>query len=174
MTDTCIMNNFTYLVQLLHDLSIHARGPEGPKLLKVIKNPITDHLPTGCWKIGTYISSDVCIILLVFSLVFLFVVLTTICLIYQFNRSSVPLICIGDKIYNIFFYLFAHLATCSYFFLSLFETTFLRHFSRFLFPVGTSFQATKCSRLNTYLPTIPSDGPVAVGEYLEFTISANF
>jgi rRNA small subunit pseudouridine methyltransferase Nep1 len=39
-------------VQLLHKLSIRAtNGPE--KLLKVIKNPITDHLPTNCRKIGT-------------------------------------------------------------------------------------------------------------------------
>ena len=39
------------MVQLLHKLSIHASdGPQ--KLLKVIKNPITDHLPTGCKKIG--------------------------------------------------------------------------------------------------------------------------
>ena len=38
-------------VQLLHDLSVSAKN--GPKLLKVIKNPITDHLPTGCLKIGS-------------------------------------------------------------------------------------------------------------------------
>ncbi|EDQ91515.1 uncharacterized protein MONBRDRAFT_15167 [Monosiga brevicollis MX1] len=40
------------MVQLLHDLSIAAKG-SSQKLLKVIKNPITDHLPTGCLKIGT-------------------------------------------------------------------------------------------------------------------------
>jgi rRNA small subunit pseudouridine methyltransferase Nep1 len=39
-------------VQLLHDLSISAKGSEGVKLLKVIKNPVTDYLPTGCLKIG--------------------------------------------------------------------------------------------------------------------------
>eukprot|EP00033_Pygsuia_biforma_P005198 GCRY01005715.1.p1 GENE.GCRY01005715.1~~GCRY01005715.1.p1 ORF type:complete len:234 (-),score=54.39 GCRY01005715.1:128-802(-) len=40
------------MVQLLHKLSI--RSVDGPeKLLKVIKNPITDHLPTGCPKYGT-------------------------------------------------------------------------------------------------------------------------
>ena len=40
------------MVQLLHKLSIRAvNGPE--KLLKVIKNPITDHLPTDCHKIST-------------------------------------------------------------------------------------------------------------------------
>ncbi|XP_029180324.1 ribosomal RNA small subunit methyltransferase NEP1-like [Acropora muricata] len=45
------------MVQLLHKLSIHAaNGPE--KLLKVIKNPVTDHLPTGCRKIGTSFHSD--------------------------------------------------------------------------------------------------------------------
>jgi rRNA small subunit pseudouridine methyltransferase Nep1 len=38
-------------VQLLHDLSISAKGST-QKLLKVIKNPITDHLPPGCKKIG--------------------------------------------------------------------------------------------------------------------------
>ncbi|XP_076367558.1 LOW QUALITY PROTEIN: ribosomal RNA small subunit methyltransferase NEP1 [Tachypleus tridentatus] len=40
------------IVQLLHKLSIHAAdGPQ--KLLKVIKNPITDHLPVGCKKLVT-------------------------------------------------------------------------------------------------------------------------
>ncbi|KAJ3036650.1 Ribosomal RNA small subunit methyltransferase mra1 [Rhizophlyctis rosea] len=44
------------MVQLLHKLSIRAvNGPE--KLLKVIKNPITDHLPANCRKIT--MSSDV-------------------------------------------------------------------------------------------------------------------
>merc|ERR1712002_823134 len=44
------------MVQLLHKLSIHASdGPQ--KLLKVIKNPISDHLPTGCLKIGTSFSA---------------------------------------------------------------------------------------------------------------------
>lgn len=38
-------------VQLLHKLSIRAvNGPE--KLIKVIKNPISDHLPAGCKKIS--------------------------------------------------------------------------------------------------------------------------
>ncbi|XP_078065098.1 ribosomal RNA small subunit methyltransferase NEP1-like, partial [Mustelus asterias] len=38
--------------QLLHKLSV--RAADGPqKLLRVIKNPITDHLPVGCRKIGT-------------------------------------------------------------------------------------------------------------------------
>lgn len=45
------------MVQLLHKLSIHASdGPQ--KLLKVIKNPVTDHLPTGCKKIGTSFHSE--------------------------------------------------------------------------------------------------------------------
>lgn len=45
------------IVQLLHKLSIHA--DDGPmKLMKVIKNPVTDHLPTGCLKIGTSYHSD--------------------------------------------------------------------------------------------------------------------
>ncbi|KAJ1567575.1 Ribosomal RNA small subunit methyltransferase mra1 [Cladochytrium tenue] len=39
------------MVQLLHKLSI--RSVDGPdKLLKVIKNPITDHLPPNCRKIA--------------------------------------------------------------------------------------------------------------------------
>jgi rRNA small subunit pseudouridine methyltransferase Nep1 len=39
------------LVQLLHKL--HIRSKDGSKkLLSVIKNPILDHLPTGCRKIG--------------------------------------------------------------------------------------------------------------------------
>ena len=33
-------------VQLLHELSISAKG-KGVKLLKVIKNPVTQYLPTG-------------------------------------------------------------------------------------------------------------------------------
>ena len=42
-------------VQLLHKLSVRASsGPE--KLLNVIKNPVTNHLPVGCKKIGTYAS----------------------------------------------------------------------------------------------------------------------
>lgn len=38
------------LVQLLHKLAIRSVN-SSEKLLKVIKNPITDHLPTGCRKI---------------------------------------------------------------------------------------------------------------------------
>ena len=39
------------MVQLLHKLSIHAsNGPQ--KLLKVIKNPVTQYMPTGCKKYG--------------------------------------------------------------------------------------------------------------------------
>lgn len=41
------------MVQLLHKLSIRAvNGPE--KLLKVIANPITDHLPPNCRKISKF------------------------------------------------------------------------------------------------------------------------
>ncbi|XP_020659822.2 ribosomal RNA small subunit methyltransferase NEP1 [Pogona vitticeps] len=44
------------MVQLLHKFSV--RAADGPqKLLKVIKNPVTDHLPVGCTKIGTSFSS---------------------------------------------------------------------------------------------------------------------
>ncbi|XP_071985993.1 ribosomal RNA small subunit methyltransferase NEP1 [Engystomops pustulosus] len=40
------------MVQLLHKLSV--RAADGPlKLLKVIKNPITDHLPAGCMRVAT-------------------------------------------------------------------------------------------------------------------------
>ncbi|XP_060092846.1 ribosomal RNA small subunit methyltransferase NEP1 [Heteronotia binoei] len=43
------------MVQLLHKFSV--RAADGPqKLLKVIKNPVTDHLPVGCMKIGTSFS----------------------------------------------------------------------------------------------------------------------
>mmetsp|Transcript_31903 Transcript_31903/g.79992 ORF Transcript_31903/g.79992 Transcript_31903/m.79992 type:complete len:223 (+) Transcript_31903:141-809(+) len=39
------------MVQLLHKLSIRASdGPE--KLLQVVKNPFTDHLPPGCRRVG--------------------------------------------------------------------------------------------------------------------------
>ncbi|XP_013412564.1 ribosomal RNA small subunit methyltransferase NEP1 [Lingula anatina] len=45
------------MVQLLHKLSIHASdGPQ--KLLKVIKNPVIDHLPTGCEKIKMSFNAD--------------------------------------------------------------------------------------------------------------------
>lgn len=40
---------------MLHKFSIRAEN--GPKLLKVIKNPITDHLPVGVKKIGMSFSS---------------------------------------------------------------------------------------------------------------------
>jgi len=38
------------MVQLLHKYSIQAAGCN-VRLLKVIKNPVSDHLPTGCKKI---------------------------------------------------------------------------------------------------------------------------
>ena len=47
----CIKNWIVRPVQLLFKLSIHAaNGSE--VLMRVIKNPITDHLPVGCRKIG--------------------------------------------------------------------------------------------------------------------------
>ncbi|XP_076801664.1 ribosomal RNA small subunit methyltransferase NEP1-like [Clavelina lepadiformis] len=46
------------MVQLLHKLSV--RGTDAPvKLLKVIKGPVTTHLPAGCQCIGTSFSADV-------------------------------------------------------------------------------------------------------------------
>ncbi|XP_078011806.1 ribosomal RNA small subunit methyltransferase NEP1 isoform X2 [Phascolarctos cinereus] len=46
------------MVQLLHKLSV--RAADGPqKLLKVIKNPVSDHFPAGCMKIGTSFSVPV-------------------------------------------------------------------------------------------------------------------
>lgn len=43
-------------VQLLHKLSV--RAADGPqKLLRMIKNPVSDHLPPGCPRIGTSFSS---------------------------------------------------------------------------------------------------------------------
>lgn len=39
------------MVQLLHKLSIRAVGSQ-EKLLNVIRNPITDHLPIKCQRIG--------------------------------------------------------------------------------------------------------------------------
>jgi len=44
------------MVQLLHKLSIKATEG-GEKLMSVIKNPITDHIPPRCHKIGTSYSS---------------------------------------------------------------------------------------------------------------------
>lgn len=40
------------MVQLLHKLSVRA-SDGNVKLLKAIRNPVTDHLPVGCKKIGT-------------------------------------------------------------------------------------------------------------------------
>lgn len=45
-------NNYCISVQLLHKFCIRA-GDTSVKLLKVIKNPITDHLPVGCKKLAT-------------------------------------------------------------------------------------------------------------------------
>jgi len=45
------------MVQLLHKLKI--RASDGPEvLLRVIKNPITDHLPAGSLKIGTSVIGE--------------------------------------------------------------------------------------------------------------------
>ncbi|EFA07025.1 ribosomal RNA small subunit methyltransferase NEP1 [Tribolium castaneum] len=44
------------MVQLLHKYSIRAES--GPKLLKVIKNPVTDHLPVGIKKYAMSFSSN--------------------------------------------------------------------------------------------------------------------
>nr|CAB3242488.1 ribosomal RNA small subunit methyltransferase NEP1-like [Phallusia mammillata] len=45
------------MVQLLHKLSV--RGSDAPvKLLKVIKGPVTEHLPAGCVCIGTSFAAD--------------------------------------------------------------------------------------------------------------------
>ena len=46
------------MVQLLHQLSIRSVDSE-EKLLKVIKNPITDHLPTKCRKITLSFDAEV-------------------------------------------------------------------------------------------------------------------
>lgn len=46
-----------FTVQLLHKFSVRATETS-IKLLKVIKNPITDHLPVGCRKIRTSFSSE--------------------------------------------------------------------------------------------------------------------
>ena len=45
------------IVQLLHKFSVKA-SDSSIKLLKVIKNPITDHLPVGCKKICLSFSAD--------------------------------------------------------------------------------------------------------------------
>ena len=45
------------MVQLLHKLSIRA-SDTSQKLLKVIKNPITDHLPAGCPKYLTSFAAE--------------------------------------------------------------------------------------------------------------------
>ncbi|KAL0234138.1 hypothetical protein PCE1_001176 [Barthelona sp. PCE] len=50
-------NRFASLmVQCLDKMKI--RSPDGDELMRVIKNPITDHLPPGCMKIGTSHRAD--------------------------------------------------------------------------------------------------------------------
>ena len=49
---------FRFLVQLLHRFFVRASDKGGLKLLQVIKNPVTDHLPVGCRKICTSFSAD--------------------------------------------------------------------------------------------------------------------
>ncbi|XP_015112523.1 ribosomal RNA small subunit methyltransferase NEP1 [Diachasma alloeum] len=46
------------IVQLLHKFSVRASDGH-MKLLKVIKNPVTDHLPVGCRKLAMSFSSKV-------------------------------------------------------------------------------------------------------------------
>lgn len=46
------------MVQLLHKLSIRSVNSE-EKLLRVIKNPITDHLPPKCRKVTLSFDADV-------------------------------------------------------------------------------------------------------------------
>lgn len=46
-----------FLVQLLHKFSVRA-AETSAKLMKVIKNPITDHLPAGCRKVATSFSAE--------------------------------------------------------------------------------------------------------------------
>ncbi len=46
------------MVQLLHRLSIRSTNSQ-EKLLKVIKNPITDHLPPNCRKVTLSYDADV-------------------------------------------------------------------------------------------------------------------
>ncbi|KAJ8043061.1 Ribosomal RNA small subunit methyltransferase NEP1 [Holothuria leucospilota] len=55
------MDRFSGLmVQLLHKLSIHAsNGPQ--KLMKIIKNPVSSHLPVGCKKYSTSFAAKKCV-----------------------------------------------------------------------------------------------------------------
>ena len=46
------------MVQLLHRLSIRSTNSQ-EKLLKVVKNPITDHLPANCRKVTLSYDADV-------------------------------------------------------------------------------------------------------------------
>lgn len=41
-----------YSVQLLHKMSVRA-ADGNQKLLRVVKNPVTDHLPVGCQRYAT-------------------------------------------------------------------------------------------------------------------------
>lgn len=47
---------FLFPVQLLHKLNVRA-ADGNMKLMKVIRNPVTDYLPVGCKKIGTSFTS---------------------------------------------------------------------------------------------------------------------
>lgn len=45
-----------FAVQLLHKYSVRASDGH-MKLLKIVKNPVTDHLPVGCRKIAMSFSA---------------------------------------------------------------------------------------------------------------------
>lgn len=47
----------SFVVQLLHKLKIRS-SDSSDMLLKVIRNPVTDHLPIGSLKIGTSVTGD--------------------------------------------------------------------------------------------------------------------
>lgn len=50
------LSSSSFLVQLLHKLSV--RAADGPqRLLRMIKNPVSDHLPPGCPRMATSFSA---------------------------------------------------------------------------------------------------------------------
>ena len=52
-----VVNNFLYAVQLLYKLSI--RSTQGAKkLMRVVKNPITIHLPPSAVRYGTSFQAE--------------------------------------------------------------------------------------------------------------------
>lgn len=53
-----ILYFYNFLVQLLHQMTIKANDGSRETLLRLIKNPVTDHLPVGIRIVGTSVQAE--------------------------------------------------------------------------------------------------------------------